>query len=75
MDASLWPAICLRCVDCRPFGRDTLVGVHVVRRVRSLLVDSNDERRRRGEKQLVRTEFEWLMHAKKMFCGFRTKTD
>ena len=30
---SLWPPIAIRCVDCRKFGREVLVGTHIVNHV------------------------------------------
>ena len=32
-NTALWPPIAIRCVDCRKFGREVLVGTHIVNQV------------------------------------------
>ena len=42
-DSLLWPPITLRCIDCRSFGRNVLVGVGVIENLQDFKFKSEKE--------------------------------
>ena len=51
-DEHYWPPITLRCIDCRSFGREVLVGTHTITNVQKYIYVSAVERARRQQEIL-----------------------